>query len=156
MRSAEQVLDRAGVLGAVQPMQRHAARIRVRRGGLVERALQPRHEAVHGGLRPGGGTPGGGIMPPRSFRTAFSHTSACSDSCARSIVSNVRSAVFSALVVAGDAVLVEERALRGLRSRGGRGLSAPDRVRRAQLAPTRRQAASTTTSAMVGPQLPGA
>ena len=40
-------------------------------------------------------TPGGGIMPPRSFRTAFSHTSAWSDRCARSIVSNVMLAVLA-------------------------------------------------------------
>ena len=47
-----------GVLRAVEPMQRHAARIGMRRGRLVERALEPGHEAVHARL----------VGPPRTGR----------------------------------------------------------------------------------------
>ena len=43
----------------------------------------------------GRGTPGGGIIPPRTLRTTFSHTSASPARCARSMVSNVRLAVFA-------------------------------------------------------------
>ena len=91
----EQFLDRVGVLGAIQPMERHASRIRVRRGGLVERALQPRHEPVR--RRPG---PAGACLAEASCRRAASARLSprrphAPDSCARSIVSNVRLAVLA-------------------------------------------------------------
>ena len=45
--------------------------------------------------------PGGGIIPARSFRTAFSQTSSCPASCDRSSTSNMTPAVFKALGIPG-------------------------------------------------------
>src|SRR4029453_2412955 len=41
------------------------------------------------------GAPSGGIDPPRTFRMAFSHTSACCATFVMPSVSNIRPAVFS-------------------------------------------------------------
>ena len=65
--------------------------------------------------------PSGGIMPPRSLRTAFSQTGASDDTCARSIVSNVSPRRLQPLVVARDAVLIEERSWLGFFRRLGGG-----------------------------------
>ena len=59
----------------------------------------------------GRGMPCGGIMPPRSFATTFSQTSACAPASAGfKILAATSPPVFSALAVAGDAVLLDERA----------------------------------------------
>jgi hypothetical protein len=70
----QQVADGVGVFGAVETVQHHRTRIRVR-GGLVvdlrfQEILRPSYRASGGR-----GIPGGGIMPARSFRITLSQTS---------------------------------------------------------------------------------
>ncbi len=112
----EQFLDGGGIFGAVEPMQRHASRIRVRRGGLVERALQPGHEAVHGrlvGPAHARRRHHAAAQLPHGFLPDLRVVGQMRE------VHGVEREVggLGALVVARHAVLVEERTLRGLGSR---------------------------------------
>ena len=117
MRSPSSSSIAFGVLGAIEPMQRHASRIRVRRGGLVERALQPRHEAVHGRL----------IRPAHARRRHHAAAKLPHGFLPHvRVVGQMREVQgverdvggLGALVVTRHAVLVEERALRRLGRRG--------------------------------------
>ena len=100
----QQIAHRVPVLGAVQPVQHRPAGIRLRRGGAVELRLEPAAQRAAAAAS-GRGAPCGGIMPPRSLRTAFSQTSAWSPTCARLIFSNETPARLEPIVVARDAVL---------------------------------------------------
>jgi hypothetical protein len=78
----EQIANRVGVLAAVETM-------RQRRPGWARPARRDRaafEERDERGLRRGRrrGTPGGGIIPPRTLRITFSHTSACAAGRSRS------------------------------------------------------------------------
>ena len=106
----EQVADGVGVLRPVQPMQDHRARAgRVRRRARsISASSQSRSPSYS--ASGGRGTSGGGITPARSLRTTFSHTSAWSADLrqVQALQRQVRG--LDAIVVTGDAVLVQQRA----------------------------------------------
>ena len=105
----EQVANGVGVFGAIQTMESRECR------GLVWRARRDPARAsslvanASSVARSGRGMPPGGIMPARTLRTTFSQVSASGPGCARSSLSSIRPAVLSLLVMAGDAVLIEQR-----------------------------------------------
>ena len=106
-------------------MQRDAARIGIRAPPPASSdALEPRHERVTA-AGSGRRAPGGGIMPPRSLRTAFSHTRRPSRRRARSALSNA-SPRSSRAGCGSHAVAVEQRARRS----GDAGAATRSRARR--------------------------
>ena len=64
-------------------------------GGAIELRLQPRRRRYRSAPCPAADVRRGGIAPVRSLRTTFSHASACSPTCDRSIASSARPAVFT-------------------------------------------------------------
>ena len=112
----QNVLDRIRVLGPIQPVHRHASGIGVCCRGLSSEFSSHVAKASTA-ARSGWRAPGGGIMPPRSFRTALSQIFASFDEIRQihRVEHDVR--CFGALVVAGDAVLVEKRSLSRSRRR---------------------------------------
>ena len=69
----------------------------------------------------GRGRPGGGISRVRSLRATFSHTSAASPTCVEIHLVEHQPGGFQPRVVAGDAVLIDDRAGRRRGWRNGRG-----------------------------------
>ena len=132
----QQILDGVDVLQPVQPPRRHPARVGVVRGGAVERGFERRREGVDGG--------GVGARP--ALRRHLPATQLADDPLedlgVRVHPADVQSVEHQAgrlesLVVAGDAVAVEQLARRRLRGRplpgdravtgaGGRGVDPGD------------------------------
>ena len=137
----EQVANGVGVLGAVEPMQRRRARDRDAARQRDRAALRAPRVNVSRAAGAGFGAPSGGIMPVRSLRTTFSHTSACPSTPRRSSPSSARPPLFARVVVTLTQYLLEERRVGRRRGRRGarRGTAAPPST--ATRSPSRRSAA---------------
>ena len=123
----EQIANRVRVLGAIHAMRRHVAgrRARAPRHRASPRARRRTHRSPHrSGFRPA--SLGGGIMRPRSLRTARSNVSACAATSSgdERVERDVGREI--GLVVALDAIALDERPLLvGLRAQVARGDGAP-------------------------------
>ena len=116
---SKDLFDGICVFRAIHSVQCHASRdwdVRRRRDPAKFRARTTKDfTAAFSGWR----APGGGIIPPRSLRTASSQIFASLPTSARFIVSRVRPAVLRLLVMAGHAVLGDECLMLGYRRRAG-------------------------------------
>ena len=115
----QQIADRVGVLGAVQAMQRRRAGIGAPRRGAIEPRFERGGEGVERGAV-GRGAPLGGIMPVLSLRRPFPRSRRGRRRCVEVAGCRARAAGLGALVVAGDAVLLEERRRSGGACAGAR------------------------------------
>ncbi len=80
----QQLAHRTRILGAAQALKGATARIRMQRRRRVDRVFQRGDETIERRPVRGAATPGGGIIPARSFRIIRSVTSACWSACAGS------------------------------------------------------------------------
>ena len=105
----EQIANRVGVFGAIQPVERRTSGIGLGGRRAIERGRELTRRTRRASVGSGCRTPSGGIIPVRTLRMAFSHTSASAGTFAGSRLVSTEPAGLGALVVAGGAVLLHHR-----------------------------------------------
>ena len=108
----QQIPDRVGVLGAVQPANQRRPRVGALARRAVQPALEPGNERGPLAARRGCGASAGGIMATRSLRTTASQISGSCPTCARSDALERQVAGPLGRVVAVEAVAADERLMR--------------------------------------------
>ena len=93
-------------------MNQSAAGIQISRRSPIELGSEPCDESLTRSWS-GRGDPCGGIIPTRTFRTTFSQVSAPPATLLTSNLSSIRPAILVRLVVARDAVFLENRVVFG-------------------------------------------
>ena len=109
----QQIADRVLVLGAIQSMKRlGAARVRVGGRRRDRGRLRATRRSRRSPAAAGRGMPAGGIRPARSLTTTFSHSAPCAPTFVDVQRVEGQATGLQPLVVAGDAVGVDERLAR--------------------------------------------